>query len=270
MEKDGLTICILIFIIVTLIYSPFVFKEMPRTDAMAFYFRSWFIHSNLINFSPFYFNDLWYQGTFLYTFYPPLSFFIPSIIKFFLPFLELFRIFNLTILLYLQIYAISLYLLLRYLQFSRISSLISSIFSTTIPRITTIASFTGAIPSLASFSLFPLSTLFILLALSRKKLGYFILFTLSFSFLFLFHHTSSLFYAIGILLPMGVMKMKEIISKKTLFYLLISLTLFTLLTSFWIVPFIKEKNYFYPGEVEPFNIFLLFNFVDENASPTNV
>jgi len=265
MEKKDLVVCLLLILLTSIIYSPFLFKEMPRTDAMAFYFRSWFIYSNLVKFSPFYFNDLWYQGTFLYTFYPPLSFFLPSIFKLFLPFIELFRIFNITIFLYIQLYVISLYLLFRYLKFSHLTSAISSLFSATIPRITTIASFTGAIPSIASFSMFPITTLFILMALNKRRLEYFILATLCFSILFLFHHTSALFYVIGILIPIGIIKIKEIFDRKTFLYLLFSIILFILLTSFWIIPFIKESKYFYPGEVESFNISLLFNFVDEKC-----
>ncbi|MEM5831537.1 MAG: 6-pyruvoyl-tetrahydropterin synthase-related protein [Candidatus Aenigmatarchaeota archaeon] len=265
MKFENFLDLLIIFIAILIVFSPLFFNGMPRTDAISFYFRSWFIYKNLQDYKKiFEFNDLWYQGTFLYTFYPPLSFYIPAILKFLFSTISLFKIFNLSILLYVLIYTLSFYFLLDYFEVERIGKILIPLFSVTIPRITTIYSFTGAIPSLSAFSIFPLSTFFLLKLFDNKDLKNSILFSISFSTIFLFHHTSSLFYFIAIFIPIFLYKIKEFDIKLLKLFIFTGISILVLI-SFWFLPFIAESKYFNPGISSSFNLRFLFVWVDEKC-----
>lgn len=249
----------LLFLILTLLSIPFFTQALPRTDGIAFFFRTWFIYTNLKNFNPFEFNDLWYQGTFLYTFYPPLSFYFPAFLKFVLPF-PLEKVFNFTIYLYLLFFTFGLYKLLRYLKFDELTSFFTSLFTSTLPRIVVLTSFTGAIPSFAAFSLLPFSTLFLLKFLKDRNFHSGLIFSLLVSILFLLHHTTTVFFFCFVIFPIFLLYSKPF-SKKFLEQLLILGVFFLLITSFWLVPFLQNLKYFNPGAGSQLDLKFFFNLI---------
>jgi len=193
----------------------------------------------------------WYSGFPFLRFYPPLAYLAAwglSILSF-----DPVVGYKLLVALTFPLAAVSMYLALRYLGFSRLASYLSSVTYSTSPWILRVVSPEGAFPRVFGFAVVPLA-LIALYMLVRERRVYGAMFAgLLFSLLLLTHHTLAVTVsAISLILIFSTLINRVGFSgskashgglwRRLIVDFIVFLASIVLVSGFWLIPFIADRG----------------------------